>query len=168
VISLDEFTKFLLSRNSQDETEWLTVDHLVEADRRNPDLTNGINGNLGKDHRKKSVNRTLVDQSTNLAPSASIVSSSDGRHESSDIPSQANLLLRNLKFLFTKRVLEMRQDGKIEDLDRLSYHTSQLVEKTIRQIITRAFTSLQRKGNTSSLPVVKYPVFSRQNKEYLK
>lgn len=107
VVSIDEFSQFLLSRESADPSKWLSVDHLTST-----------NGQVPIQRPKKIESTSTKDLTENK------------------ISYQAKLYLQNVKSFLIKQVLSMRESGTIPSADRLSHKTSGLIEQQSKALIS--------------------------------
>jgi hypothetical protein len=94
VISLAEFTQFLISRNSANKHDWLTVDHLASKDGPSDDRSSHTNDDI-------SVTSSIGNN----------ISSSTNNPQTLKYKSQ--IFLSNLKAMMMKRAMELRLEGKI-------------------------------------------------------
>ena len=116
MISVDEFSNFLLSRNTEDKTQWLTVDHLTSS----------------KDSRiiERSA-RSKVDRNG---------ASSQATNES--VEYRERLFLQRIKASLIKDTLSRRDAGNISKTDRLGHKTSSLVQLDSTAQIENIFAPL--------------------------
>ena len=165
-ISLVEFSRFLLSRNSPNKDDWITIDHLVT-----PSSSN-------RSSAPKVANKTA--RATNSHRSATNVRGSSKRDDfyeveanmsefggsvmDSDLFYLAKIYLQNLKSALTKIVMTNRRNNKIPLSSRLERTTSQLYEAESCHIILEAFAPYMRRAESGS--GVDYSTFCRVLRKY--
>jgi hypothetical protein len=134
-ISLDEFCHFILSRNSNNPSDWLTVDHLTTP------TTNDR------------TSQTFITTSTAAAAAATAIASSSSsystqRHSKKSDPlmahdqtieHQTKLFLQGMKSVLMKSIFEDREAGRISKSDRLNQKTSQLILTQSKSILQQLF-----------------------------
>ena len=152
-ISLDEFTAFLVSRASPNKDDWLTVDRIAPR--------------MGTGGQSRSVSRggagggggggRVADPAFDVRPyndaeegngeggAAEVGTSDPNSHRPAYM---AKVFLQNMKALLLRRVQELKTDGKIPLLDRLTHHANPLAEQTARSIVAKAFQPVLKPGTT--------------------
>lgn len=134
-ISLDEFTSFLISRASPNRDEWLTVDRIEQRGQRGADALPAT----GRDRqRREEADGEDDDEASEVAD------------ESHPPEYRAKVFLQNMKALLLRRATELKKDGKIALLDRLSQHANPLAESTARAIVAKAFAPHLTAGSSST------------------
>mmetsp|Transcript_3035 Transcript_3035/g.4634 ORF Transcript_3035/g.4634 Transcript_3035/m.4634 type:complete len:1138 (-) Transcript_3035:82-3495(-) len=123
VISIDEFSEFLLSRNSEDKSKWLTVDHLTTS---NPQRT--------QSRQKRGVKEHTVQIHED---------------QSDSIHYRAKMFLQGMKALLIKQTLDRRREGDISHKERRKYSTNALIEAESKANIHAAFSPLVQSDGVS-------------------
>ncbi len=154
MISLDEFCAFLLVKDSENSSDWITGNQRKGKDQRLERREER------RDRREeKERNQSLGDDDE---PISSENSSQKQRVEISDtvLEHQAKLFLQGMKSLLTKHILDSREAGRISSLERLSQKTSQLIETQSRVYLHQLFAPFM-KTRTSQSGLVQYEPFKR-------
>jgi hypothetical protein len=119
-ISIDEFSAFLMSRNSEDRSQWLTVDHLTSPKRK---------GSVGRgSHRHVYMEEEASMQSRDTSGEA--------------MDYRESLFLQTMKSALIKETLGRRDAGTISKVERLGNKTSSLVQRESAAYIERLFAPL--------------------------
>jgi len=133
-ISLEEFSQFIMSRNSNNKGDWLSVDQLMKTS-----------------NKKTSNSLYQADEySTEIGES---VAQEDENMDKESVAYRAKIYLQNLRSMLLKKAMQMRLEGKISVSERMSYHTPQLAENIARNMLSSAFrpyTSRTVNNNTAS------------------
>ena len=128
-ISLEEFSSFLLSRNDEDESKWMRVDHLVAP------------------HSTTSTPRS------SRAPSRSSLNQAYEEEDSSrDVQYKTKMFLQQLKGYLTKLTLDQREAGKLSFNQRKEHKTSQLIKVRSRAYIRKLFKQYIAPPSPNDLP----------------
>lgn len=117
-ISLDEFSGFLMSRNSADQSEWMRVDHLV-APRSGSSV--GRTASLAPSHPRR---QAFEEEAPDPARSEQY---------------EAQVYLQQLRGHLTKLILDKREAGGISFDERKEHKTSRLVQVQARAHIRKLF-----------------------------
>lgn len=130
-ISLDEFSRFLLSRSSSNRADWLSIDS-ISTPKSTPKPIN----------KDKERNAPLNDVSTS-APATS--------DPSTTVEYRARVFLKNMKSMLLKKASELGIREKTALPERLSYHYNEFLENQARLLVARDFKpyQLSSSGSTS-------------------
>jgi hypothetical protein len=118
-ISLEEFSGFLMSRNDEDPSKWMRVDHLAAPH-------SGASTPLHTSRPSPRTHRQAYEEEH--------VSTSG-----SGVQYEAKMYLQHLKGHLTKQTLDKRGAGKISFNERKSHKTSHLIKVQARTYIRKLF-----------------------------
>ena len=141
-ISLEEFISFLVSRSSEDKSEWITIDDLM-------------NQQVDSPRRRKKVKDIDADAFANLEIGQEEAKASDESAQPSSpggTSHKATVFLQNMKAFVLKKASEMRADGKIPVFERLGQHIAPLAESTARTMLAKAFRPFMKNSTRVDLP----------------
>ena len=116
-ISVDEFSSFLLSRNSEDRSQWLTVDHLTAPSPASKSSRRDARQHVGPDEHSANAAGVGLDY-------------------------RERLFLQTVKSALIKDTLTRRNAGTISKADRLGHKTNSLVQKESSAHIENIFAPL--------------------------
>lgn len=149
-ISLAEFTQFLLSRNSQDKNEWLSVDKLIKQKSSMYD-----NSSVEVAAASRVVENIKISQRPRSAPSNNSDSDSN---KGNTVSYQCKIYLQNLKSMLLKKAMTLRNEGKIGRTERMSYHSSELAENYGRNMLVKAFVPYIKRSKTNSVDLSAFSI----------
>lgn len=144
-ISLSEFSQFIMSRNSNNKDDWLSVVQLIKSNSRGGrsskagDIRNANEDAMEADLYSMEVGESVVQEDENL--------------DKDSIAYRAKIYLQNLRSMLLKRAMQVRLEGKLSVSERMSHHTPQLAENIARSMLSNAFrpyTSRNVNNNTST------------------
>ena len=152
-ISFSEFSELLLSRNSNDKNDWITVDHLISNNTTSNENNSSPQDRLRQD-KKVRENRYFDDENNedNISDSTSLPISMINPNTTTSMNNilyKTKVYLKNLKAMFVKRVIELRQEGKLRSIDLYGMHTTKLCETVTRRLMMKSFRPFQ--GNSKAM-----------------
>lgn len=141
-ISLAEFSRFLLSRNSPNKDDWVSVDQLTapssgtRSSTGRPSRAQG-SGYGGARKAKTRTQESCYEEDSNI----SVI----GGQSDTELAYMAKVYLQNLRSALTKIVMDKRRENKIPLSTRLEKTTSQLYEAQSCNILMDAFSPYLRR-----------------------
>ena len=142
-ISLEEFSGFLMSRNSEDSSTWQRVDHLAAPQ---------------TPHSRNSNSNSNSSQSSRSHPRARRQAYAEPEEEEDDVDSsrgvqyETQLYLQQLRGYLTKHTLDRREAGKISFNERKGHKTSRLIQVQTRSYIRKLFAQYLAPPGPQDLP----------------
>lgn len=157
VISLEEFSRFLLSRNSSNPSDWITVDHLtsnnqndsIQHQQRRGRNQNNQNNQRQQQQQRNNNGDNEDDDEEEENPQNQYNQSTLRRNPGNkqiktniENPAEhfAKLFLQGMKSVLTKQILDDREAGRIPSKDRLTQKTSSLIETQSKLHLQRLFS----------------------------
>eukprot|EP01041_Mallomonas_annulata_P009524 gene9524-19804_t len=146
LISVSEFAQFLSSRNKQDQSEWITIDHLVSPSPISSSKTKNSTKRLPQYEQFEEYEPD--DRSDILSPQ---------ELTKVEVAVVARSFLQNLRSMILKRGSELRKQGKIPLHDRLTMHSSQIAEEVAKYVLQGAFNTFTR--TSKDVDLIDYQTF---------
>jgi hypothetical protein len=148
-INLDEFCHFILSRNSSNPSEWMTVNHLTSTTSTAASPQTHLSSTTSRVNRSEEMNFSST-SSSNKNQLKKIQEEENLNRRG--IEQQAKLFLQGMKSMLMKNILEDRGLGRISTKDRLTQKTSQLVATQSKIILQQLFAPYEASANSSGIP----------------
>lgn len=153
-ISLEEFTSFLLSRNSLDKKDWITVDNIISTRKKVSDRPTSSSS---------SSSSSQADENASTMSEISVVSCYPAAVSERSVEYKAKMFLQQVRGNLLKRSADIRSNGTVSLPQRLTQHSSSLIESFARKTLSQSFQPyMQAKGSTK----VDFPSFCRVMSRY--
>lgn len=165
-ISISEFKKLLMSRNSANKRDWLTVDKLSSSSKNDDTYNGGNDDNLGGrgsdkndydydyndsadyNENEEDCGNSEFDDEPSSTSGSFFPTEERKRDDSADTEYEGKMFLKKMRAILMKRAQDMRaSNGVPRGAFSLGQHSSELFDQISRNLLQKEFEPYARQSN---------------------